>query len=52
MAIFFQLSEKYAVTNYQKSSFNAHQAYSIALDLGDDNMAAKAAYRNAEGFAQ
>ncbi len=52
MAIFFHLSEKYAATNSQKSSLNAHQAYSIALDLGDDNMAAKAAYKNAEGFAQ
>ena len=52
MLIFFQIAEKYAATNPQKSSLNAHQAYSIALDLGDDNMAAKAAYRNAEGYSQ
>ena len=52
MLIFFQIAEKYAATNPQKSSLNAHQAYSIALDLGDDNIAAKAAYRNAEGYSQ
>ena len=52
MTLYYQAAEKYLSNNPAKASSNAHQSYLNALDLGDNVMAARAAYLNAEGFAR
>jgi adenylate cyclase len=52
MALYYKSAEKYLGPNPQRASQIAHQAYSIALDLSDHNMATRAAFLNAEGFSR
>jgi adenylate cyclase len=52
MALYYKSAEKYLGANPQRASQIAHQAYSIALDLNDHNMATRAAFLNAEGFSR
>jgi adenylate cyclase len=52
MALYYKSAEKYLGPNPQRASQIAHQAYSIALDLNDHNMATRAAFLNAEGFSR
>ena len=52
MALYFKSAEKYLGANPKRASQIAHQAYSIALELNDYNMATRAAFLNAEGFAR
>jgi adenylate cyclase len=52
MALYYKSAEKYLGANPQRASQIAHQAYSIAIDLSDHNMATRAAFLNAEGFSR
>jgi adenylate cyclase len=52
MTLYYQSAEKYMSGNPAKASIVAHQAYLTAVDLGDNAMAAKAAFLNAEGYAK
>jgi adenylate cyclase len=52
MALYYKSAEKYLGPNPQRASQIAHQAYSLALDLNDHNMATRAAFLNAEGFSR
>ncbi len=53
MALLYKSAERYLGSNPTKASQLAHQAYSIAFDdLKDYNMATKASFLNAEGYAR
>jgi adenylate cyclase len=52
MNLLYQSAEKFLGSDAQKASDNAHGAYNIAEELGDQVMMARAAYLNAEGFAR
>jgi adenylate cyclase len=52
MGLMLEAAQKYLASNPAKASKTAQVAWTIAEDLGDDVMAARAAYVNAEGFAR
>jgi adenylate cyclase len=52
MTLYYRSAEKYMASNPTKASQLAHQAYIAAVEISDNDVAAKAAFLNAEGFAK